>query len=233
MDIRPGWRICALLALVVVIGLLVAGSRNVTIREVALRVPNQDAVALLGSSAPTVCEGPVTSPGPIRGVGIWGGSALGVAVVGVDVRDARTQMHVASGQIDATAPGEYVARLSRPVAAHRPLTICVAGILNTFSLSGGPTETPNVTMTGANHGLQFSLVLDNSRSLLGSLSTAFSRASLWRPSWVGSWTFWVLTFGVLGTFGLAVVAVMSADASDEDRERSDLQPGEDRPQPVA
>ena len=66
-------------------------------------------------------------------------------------------------------------------------------------------------------GEKFSLALlsDGDRSLLGSLPTAFSRASLWRPSWVGAWTFWVLAIALLATFGLAVVAVISAAGDDD------------------
>jgi hypothetical protein len=237
-NIRPGWLVCAALAVAAVAGLLVAGSRSLMVRQFDLRVPNQDAVAVLHPSQ-TVCQGPIASPGQTSGVGIWGGSALGVAVVGIDVRDARTQMHLASGQIEATASQGYVAKLSRPLPPDRPLTICVTGILNTFVLAGGPAAAPHVTMTGPKRGLQFSLALEKRSSILGALSTAFSRASLWRPSWVGSWTFWLLAFALLGTFGLAVVTVVSADSDDPrgdddpGRDRPVSESGEDRPQPVA
>jgi hypothetical protein len=202
------------------------------VREFALRAPDQSAVAIL-RPLQVVCEGPVASPAETRGVGIFGGSVLGVAVLAIDVRDATTRMRLASGQIDATAPGEYVARLSRPVAAGRPLKVCVVDILNTFSLSGSAAVDPNVQVSGAAPGSEFSLVLDNSRSFLGSLSIAFSRASLWRASWVGSWTFWVLAFALLGTFALGVLAVMSADSADQGRdEPTGLQLGQDRAEPV-
>ena len=115
---------------------------------------------------------------------------------------------------------------------------------------GSAVSEPGVTVTGIPAGQRFSLVLlsDGDRSLLGSLSLAFSRASLWRPSWVGAWTFWVLVIALLVTFGLAVVAVVRAADDDAapptahfDRPgpvaprpadgRSEA--GEDRPQPVS
>ncbi len=93
-------------------------------------------------------------------------------------------------------------------------------------------------------GQRFSLVLlsDGSRSLLGSLSLAFSRASLWRLSWVGPWTFWVLAIALLMAFGLVVAAVVRAADDDgppppppSDGQVDDLpsDPRENRPQPVS
>jgi hypothetical protein len=65
---------------------------------------------------------------------------------------------------------------------------------------------------------RFSLVLlnDGSGSLLDSLSTAFARASLWRPGWVGAWTFWGLTVALVATFGLAVIAIADGARADGD-----------------
>ena len=101
----------------------------------------------------------------------------------------------------------------------RRLTVCLTTNLNTFELRGPPAVDPDVVMTGRNPGLEFSLALLNDRrSLLGSLSTAFSRAALFKPSWVGGWTFWVLTAALLATFGLAGFAIATASSDDEDQD---------------
>jgi hypothetical protein len=38
---------------------------------------------------------------------------------------------------------------------------------------------------------------DERRSMLAALSDAFERAAVFRPGWVGAWTFWLLTAAVL------------------------------------
>jgi hypothetical protein len=242
--VRARWTLlaCIGIAAVAILGLLLAGSQTVAVRSFVLRTPNMEPVAQLHSGQ-RVCEGPVTSPQPIQAVGVWGGSVIGLSRLRIDVSDASTGGPLASGRIAATAPGEYAARLDTTVPSAQQLRICVVGELNTFSLEGSPAQQPDVVMTGPNRGLEFSLVLlNNQRSLLGSLSTAFPRASLWHPSWVGSWTFWLLAIALLGSFGAGVVAVVSAASADEDdgdrpvvgepglQVRSD--PGQDRPQPV-
>jgi hypothetical protein len=218
MSVRRGWLPCIGFAVIALVGLLVAGSQGLAVRTFALEAPNQYPIALL-HPATRVCEGPVTSQGPARSVGIWGASALGSARLTIDVQDAGTHAVLASGDLEAlNAQNEYTARLAHAVPGDRPLRICLTEDLNTFSLAGSPAVHPNVVMTGKATGQEFSLVLlSENRSLLGSLPTAFSRASLFRPSWVRSWTFWVLAIALLATFGLAAVAVASAvSASDEE-----------------
>jgi len=220
MRARHGWLPCTALAVIALVGLLVAGSQGLAVRTFALGAPNQYPIALL-HPATRVCEGPVTSQGPARSIGIWGGSTGGLARLRVDVQDAGTHRVLASGDLEApTVENEYTARLARAVIGDQPLRICLTEERNTFSLAGSPAVHPDVVMTGKVAGQEFSLVLlSGTRSLLSSLPTAFSRASLFRPSWVGSWTFWVLAIALLATFGLAVVAVASADSASDDEDR--------------
>ena len=210
----PSWLLSVGLTVLIIAALFAAGSRDMMVREFALGVPNAKSVALLRPSQ-QVCEGSVTSPNQIKSVGIWGASVTGLSRMTVEVKDANDGRPLASGQVEVTAPGEHVGRLTSTVAGGRPLRICLIGDLNTVSLLGGPAVQPKVVMSGKRRGLEFSLVLlSEKRSLLSSLSTAFKRAALWRPSWVGTWTFWLLSIGLLATFGLAVVAVASAAAED-------------------
>jgi hypothetical protein len=135
------------------------------------------------------------------------------------VQDAATRRSLATGTIEAVpVETEWTARLARDVSGGRPLRICLTGDVSAFSLAGSAASDPTVLVTGVPTGQRFSLVLlsDGNRSLLGSLSTAFSRASLWRLSWVGSWTFWVLTLALLGTFALGAAAVTSAATTDDE-----------------
>jgi hypothetical protein len=247
---RRSLRFLVGLALLVVVALLVSAAVSGPVRTFALDVPNAIPVAQLHPSLRS-CEGPVVSDGPAGSVGIWGAAASGRATLTVQVQDARTNRILATGPISATTGnGRYTAHLSRAVAGGRPLRICVLDDSGQFVLSGSTSAHPNIIMTGGVPGAEFSLVLLRGRSLLDSLPLAFGRASLWRPSWVGGWTFWVLTIALLATFGLGVGAVLSAAAADDedgdpphfDDPPSDGVPpapenssesGQDRPQPVA
>lgn len=205
------------IAVVVLAVLALAGAGGIAVRTYALDAPNQDPVALVGPGA-QVCEGPVTSQTAAAGVGLWGASTAGGARITVDVQDAAGGAILASGVLAVPAvENEYEARLDRPVRGGRPVRICLRGDTGTFSAAGSAATSPDVVMTGkVARGNEFSLVLLSApQSLLGSLPTAFSRASLWRPDWVGSWTFWVLAAALAGTFGIAALAVADAGSADE------------------
>jgi len=73
-------------------------------------------------------------------------------------------------------------------------------------------------MSGKKPGLEFSLVLfsGHGQSLLGALGKAFSRASLFRPSWIGAWTFWALAVALVATIAFGAVAIAAAASADSD-----------------
>lgn len=232
------------LALVAVVALLAAGSGGVAQRTAVAEVPNLYAMPALHRGG-EACEGPLVSHGPARQVAIWGGSGTPSGQVTVTVQDAATHNVLASGTLQTSAVrGRWVARLDQQVPGGRPLLVCVTDDAGTFALGGAVLSAPGLAATGLPTGQKFSLALlsDGDRSLFGSLSTAFSRASLWRPSWVGPWTFWLLVIALLATFGLAVVAVVRATDDDEPPPPSATperppdvpsEPRQDRPQPVS
>lgn len=253
----PRLRLLALggLALLAVLALLIAGSRSIAVRTASANVPNQNPLPVLRPGQ-TACEGPLVGHGPTHSVAVWGTSGPVRAHLTVTVQDAATHAALGAGALGAT-PGiiERVAELVRDVPGGKPVRVCVTDEAGEFSMAGSTASAPGVVATGLPAGQHFSLVLldDGSHSLIGSLSTAFSRASLWRPSWVGPWTFWVLTLALLATFGLAVFAVASAageddiatrprtpdglgpDAPTADEPSPDgrSEPSQDRPQPVS
>jgi hypothetical protein len=87
-----------------------------------------------------------------------------------------------------------------------------------FSLLGSlPTHLQiRMRLDGKPTFSEFSLVLfePSRHSLLAALPTAFSRAALFRFSWVGPWTFWVLTLALLGTIGACGWALVAATRAD-------------------
>ena len=223
---RWPWLAYVASALVALIVLVLVGLRPLSVRQYALGAPNQVQVAVLHRGA-RVCEGPITTPTPIQAVGIWGGAVVGSAEAMLSVESEATQRTLAAGTIYAAGPAEQRITLSRTVAAGRRVRVCLRQAHNTFAVLGSASVNPAVVMTGAAPGSQFSLVLiqRSGRSLLGSLPTAFSRASLFRPSWVGSWTFWVLAGLLVATIALAAGAIALA-AQEDERRTSDHRPDE-------
>ncbi len=214
---RRVWLPCLAVAAAAIAGLLLAGSRSQPVNTFALDAPNQFPLLTLKPGM-RVCEGPVSSDAPVGGVGIWGASLGAPGRLTVDVLAPSGRSRLASGSLSAgTAEDEYTSRLEPVVPAHTPILICLRGETAAFSLAGSQAVNPKVVMTGPVAGKEFSLVLiaGGHPSLLSSLSTVFSRAELWRPSWVGSWTFWALAAGLLGAFGVGVLAVAAASADDE------------------
>ena len=220
MKSTRSWLPFVALAGLALIGLLIAGSRAIAQRTFALGSPNQSAVALLKPTQ-QVCEGPISTPAAFQSVGIWGAAVGGPATLTVDVKDAASRGLLASGRLEATtAPAAYRARLDRTVAVRRSVSICFVGAgANSFSLLGSPAIHPSIVMSGTKPGLEFSMILVNEgdKSLLSSLGTAFTRASLFRPSWVGAWTFWVLTAALVATLGFGAVAIAAAASADDER----------------
>jgi hypothetical protein len=203
-------------ALVAGIVLAVLALRPLTVREFTLDAPNETQVALL-KPGHRVCEGPITTPAAIQGIGIWGGAVIGSAQITATIEDASSHRHLATGTITATGASELRKLLNATVPPGRAIRVCLRGRSGQFSLLGSAAVDPNVELSGGTSNSEFSLVLlhQSGQSLLGSLPLAFGRASLWRPSWVGSWTFWVLAGLLLTTIAFGAVAVASAGRADE------------------
>jgi hypothetical protein len=216
---------CTTLAVLALAGLLVAATQPIARRTFLLDAPNATLLAVLRPSS-HVCEGPIVSQSPTQSVGFWGMAGPGQrAQLTVGIQDAATHKLLASVPVAAPPVEAQVrARLRRPLPAGLPLTICLTQDAGTLSLYGSGAENPRIVMTSKLIGPQptngrdqeFSLDLFENHSLLDSVGLAFSRAALWRPSWVGTWTFWVLAVALLGAFGLGVAATVTAASADED-----------------
>jgi hypothetical protein len=236
MRRRRFWLPGIALTLVALVALAIAGLHPEAVRTATAHAPNSTTVAVLHPGR-RVCEGPIASPGPARSVAVWGASLGSPARLTVSVRNATTHTPLASGPLLARpAEAQWTSRLAQTVAGGQPLQICLTDDVSGFAVAGSGASASGLVATGTKGGQRFSLVLlsDADRSLFTSLPTAFSRASLWRPSWVGSWTFWVLTIALLATFGLAVLAVTSAASADDDPEgRPAAHPSDEGPPPHA
>jgi hypothetical protein len=216
-------------ALITLIVLIVFGLRPIDVRSFSLLVPNAEQVALVKPGV-SVCQAPIPTPSAVQTVAVWGAPATGSPHLTVVVRQV--------GRRDATARGsfvpltplrararfssvtasqfEYHARLNRILPSGRSFQVCVRASGGSFSLQGYNPETGGVTMTGGEKGFQFSLVLlkPAGGTLLGSLPTAFARASLFKLSWLRPWVFWLLSALLLATIVFGSAAISAAVRED-------------------
>jgi hypothetical protein len=213
---RRGVLVLALAATVVVAGLLVAGLQTIPVRTFALGVPDANPAALV-SPTQRACEGPVRSSGPAGSVGIFGVPVSGSAVIAVVVFSTGGRRLAAGRLADSGSSIEHLVTLDHRIPGGRPVRVCIRAFDGSLSLRGTAAQTLGVRTSGVIPGTQFSLLLTRPGTFLGSLQTGFSRAAIFRPDWVGAWTFWALLGLLVATIGLAGVAVARASEDDGSR----------------
>src|SRR5437763_16510299 len=203
-------------------------------RGFRLDVPSQSQV--LVRPGQERCSGIIRPPGAgsdrvrfwVRAAGA--GPAPAIAVL---VRRSRAAQTLADGAAAAAPAGGRTVRLLGSVAGSRKVAVCFrdAGPQGAI-LSPRPGTPTRVTVERsaersdyADIGLELRRADD--RSLLALLPDAFDRASLFRPGWVGAWTYWLL----LVTLVIGVPALLSralARASAEDEAEASAAPGSTR-----
>jgi hypothetical protein len=219
----PSWTPFAFFALLALVALLLAGSQDRGIRSFAVGVPSIRKVAVARAHHP-VCEGPIRSQYAFRTVILWGRYVSGTPHVSVADESPGSDAVLSSGPVGRSLPGAYgsfTAPLSNPVAGGRTVRVCVSDPGGMLRLRGAAKGYSGVAIAGSRR-TAFSMVLlePQQHSLIGSLGIAFSRAALFRPSWVGPWTFWALLVLLLGTVGLGAVAISAAIRSEGDQAES-------------
>jgi hypothetical protein len=141
----------------------------------------------------------------------------------VFVRRSRTAQTLADGTAAPGPPGARSVHLRGSVAGSRKVTACFlnAGARPAI-LTPRPGTATRVTVERsdgladyADIGLE--LGRSDDRSLLALLPDVFERASLFRPGWVGAWTYWLLLVAlVIGVPLLLSRALASASEEDGD-----------------
>ena len=169
-----------------------------------------------------ICEGPLQSEGAFKTAFFWNagvGSAALVEVHAGSTADSPIASHALLLGANAI-PAEQPTVLTRPVDSDSPVTICLTEQKRTMTLYGASASYGGPSIIGSNPGVALWLKLYTAKpkSLFSSLPEAFRRASLFRPSWVGAWTFWVLLFGLLGVVPLGVVGLHFMQRSEQTEE---------------
>jgi hypothetical protein len=217
MRARRSWLAFAITAAIGVVVVLILGFGRERLRAFSLEAPNQQPVAVLAPHA-QACEGPITSAHRFDAIRAWGAAVGRPTVLDVSTRASGGEVLTTGRVAVSPMPNAYTSVLSASTPSGRATSVCLRnGGSAPFSLLGSPSVNPGVRMTvgGEISALQFSLVLlGPPSSSFSLLPTAFSRASLFRPSWVGTWTFWALLAGLLPAVALAGVAISAAARAD-------------------
>ena len=216
---RPPWTVPALVgvAILVLAALVVSGLESTPVRTYALREPNESRAAHI-TPRRSACEAPVSGKGTTRGFEFFGGVASGDPRVIVKVFSLHRNALIASGRVrDPLAASEPDVRLDRPVAGGESLRVCVeVRGHGAYDLNGAAATYPSTHTTGVLRGTQFSLLLTRPGTPIGSLPRAFRRASIFRPSWIGSWLFWLLSGLLAVAFIIAITSVHWAATADRE-----------------
>jgi hypothetical protein len=179
------------------------------------------------------CSGIIRPPGAgTDRVLFWArGSSPGpVPPIAVFVRRSRTAQTLADGAAASGPAGARTVGLRGSVAGSRKVNACFlnAGVRPAI-LSPRPGTATRVTVERSGGAADYADIgLEISRSddrpLLALLPDVFDRASLFRPGWVGAWTYWLLLVALV--IGVPVLLSRAlASASEEDGE--DTSPASD------
>jgi hypothetical protein len=146
------------------------------------------------------CEQPIELLADADGVTFWVGTGARPGVpLEVTVRDLRkvggrplALRRVAGGYASHSPLSVRFPRLRKG----RVVALCISNQgHHPATLSGGDTApTSGTTFAGRSQPVDLTLVFfrEHPPSTLGSVPTMFRRATLFRPGWVGTWTFWLL-----------------------------------------
>jgi len=187
-------------------------------------VPSTPAVRLAPEQM--VCQGPIVVSEEFDRVGLKAGtpgapgSPLAISVVTL-AGDPIARGRVQGGY---AYPTEQSAEVGR-VAAGRRVSVCVANEgserVDVYGNADVAALTSQALLNGRrplNTDLTLVFLHDERRSMLSQLGDVFERASVFRPGWVGAWTFWLLTVAVLiGVPLLLARALAESEAAPRER----------------
>ena len=159
--------------------------------------------------------------GQLAGVLHLGGQCRG-AGLRTWLRRSRTAQTLADGTALAGPAGPRTVRLNGSVAGSRKVVVCFLGAGTAPAVILPPPGTPTRVTVERSDGLAdyadvgLELSRSDDRSLLALLPEVFDRTSLFRPGWVGAWTYWFLLVAlVIGVPVLLSGALASASEEDE------------------
>ena len=195
-------------------GLLGAAATDRRDTAFSLGVADNVPVASLAHGQ-TLCQGPITVRVAFSTLQTWlrPAHALDVAI-----RRARGRRVLVARRITTspTLTGELTIPFgATTIRKGTRITVCVrnAGPHKVVFEGGPPTSNSGTfEISGRHHRMAIALLFlrPHPPTLLSLLPTVFKRASLFKLSWVGAWTFWLLCAAMICAFALAAAAVADA-----------------------
>ena len=110
-----------------------------------------------------------------------------------------------------------MASLDDEIASGERIDVCVTNDGDSrVALRGSPPDTPPPYLSDPNlePELGVAFLRDEPSSMAALVPDAFERASLFRPAWVGAWTFWILLVLVAAGVPLLLAAAYRSAATD-------------------
>jgi hypothetical protein len=195
-------------------GLLAAAATDRRDTAFSLGVPDNVPVASLAHGR-TLCQGPFTVRVAFSALQTWVRPAH---ALDVEIRSASSRRVLVARRI-TTSP-RLTGELTIPLGATTirkgtRITVCMRNAgPHKVAFEGGSRTRNSGTfeISGRHHAKAIALLFlrPHPPTLLSLLPTVFERASLFKPSWVGAWTFWVLGAAMICAFALAAAAVAGA-----------------------
>jgi hypothetical protein len=172
------------------------------------------------------CQKPIYASQSFRGIRVWlwpgypPGARLSLRVLeprsGTALATAETFHQNSKPAQFFASPMPSTFALNHVIAAGIRFGVCIdnqgPAVVNLLG-SKADSSTGEVSVDGQRAGQAVSLLFLRPRheSLLSLLPTVFHRASLFRPGWIGAWTFWLLVGLLIAAFAVAAWGVARAD----------------------
>jgi len=177
--------------------------------------PTQVAVVL--DPGERACQRPIDAAADARGVrfqvGTFGAPGPALAVqAGPPAGRERVTVLVPAGYADVTWQR---ASLGRGVFEGERIELCVLNRGDRrVALYGGPAQAARTSSAYAGDRrltTDIALVFERARarSAVALVPTAFERATLWHPGWVGAWLFWLLLGALIAGIPLLLAAALA------------------------
>ena len=143
----------------------------------------------------------------------------------VTVRDVATGDVLGRGNLAGGYPDNSFQTIATgPVPGRRNVAICVANDGSSSALlygdAGHVVAETGATIGGRPVDADIGFVFTRDRPFAGLVADIARRAALFRPQWVGPWTFWLLAAGVVLAVPLLLAGALRGAVRDEDASES-------------
>lgn len=218
---------------VLLVGLICLATAGLTEQRstaFSVDVPAPDPVAIV-SPGQRVCQRSIAVTAASDGLTVWmapgptAGALFDITLSGAGSPAVRATLRPKSSTA-TTGLAALTARFSPAIGAGRHVTLCLRSTgRRVVELLGDPARAGSGALVLGGKTSPYSLALvfrsSHPHSVLSLIPTMFERAALFKPDWVGAWTFWVLLGAILAVsvlgLGWALREAMNAEhpASDD------------------